>query len=75
MDDNLGYEGTRKMIKEIKKHSRLQDIQIILMKSSNWNYNVIDDVEDYLLKESISADLLDITISNNVGRMRTALAP
>lgn len=74
LDDNLGFEETRKMIRDIKRHTRLQDTQIILMKSSNWNYNVIDDVEDYLLKESISADLLDITISNNIGRMRTALA-
>ena len=74
LDDNLDYEDTRKLIKEIKKHSKLQDIQIILMKSSNWNYNVIDDVEDYFLKESINAALLDVTISNNVGRSRSALA-
>ena len=73
MDDNLDYNATRKMIKDIKKHSRLQDTQIILMKSSNWNYNVIDDVEDYLLKESINAQLLDVTISNNVGRARSIL--
>jgi hypothetical protein len=38
------------------------------MKSSNWNYHVIDDVEDYLLKESISSEILDITISNNMLR-------
>ena len=74
IDDNLDYNDTKKMIRDVKKHTRLQDTQIILMKSSNWNYNVIDNVEDYLLKESINADLLDVTISNNIGRLRSAVA-
>jgi len=68
LDDNLDYEGTRKLIREMKRHPKVRDTQIILMKSSNWNYHVIDDVEDYLLKESISSEILDITISNNMLR-------
>jgi PleD family two-component response regulator len=68
LDDNMDYDGTRKLVREIKRHAKIRDTQIILVKSSNWNYNVIDDVEDYLLKESINSEILDTTISNNIYR-------
>lgn len=68
LDDNMDYDGTRKLVKEIKRDAKVRNTQIILMKSSNWNYNVYDNVEDYLLKESINSEILDTTISNNMHR-------
>lgn len=72
LDDNLDYGDTQKMLKETRKNARLHNVQVILMKSSNWNYQVIEDVEDYLLKESIDTKILDTTISNNVYRAHSA---
>lgn len=72
LDDNLDYEGTQKMLREVRKHARLNNVRVILMKSSNWNFSVIEDVEDYLLKESIDSKILDTTISNNLYRARSA---
>jgi PleD family two-component response regulator len=72
LDDNLDYEGTQKMLREVRKHARLNNVRVILMKSSNWNFSVIEDVEDYLLKGSIDSKILDTTISNNLYRARSA---
>lgn len=66
IDDNLVSDDIVKMIRVLRHNTRTKDIKIIVLKSSNWNYNVIDDVDDYILKDTIKADILDKIIDKSL---------
>lgn len=59
IDDNLLLDDIKKLIRVLRQNVKTQHIKIIALKSSNWNFNVIDNVDDYLLKNSINAEVLD----------------
>ena len=44
------------------------------MKSSNWNYHVLDDVDDYILKSTIDAKTIDRLISKNLNTTESQIA-
>jgi len=66
IDDNLVLDDINKFVRVMKQNSKTKQIKIIVLKSSNWNYNVIDHVDDYILKETVKADVLDRLIKNNL---------
>lgn len=69
IDDNLLGDDINKLVKVLKSNARTKDIKVIVLKSSNWNYNVIDNVDDYILKETVNTGLLDRLIYRNVHRL------
>lgn len=66
IDDNLVLDDIHKMVRILKHNSKTKHIKIIALKSSNWNFNVIDNVDDYILKDAIKADLIDRIIEKNL---------
>ena len=66
IDDNLVLDDINKFVRILKQNSKTKQIKIIVLKSSNWNYLVIDHVDDYILKETINADVIDKLIQNNL---------
>ncbi len=59
IDDNLLLDDVKKLIRVLRQNAKTQHIKIFALKSSNWNYNVINNVDDYILKSSINAKVLD----------------
>ena len=53
IDDNLVFDDIIKLIRVLKSNSKTRHIKVIALKSSNWNFNVIDNVDDYILKDTI----------------------
>ncbi len=68
IDDNLLLDDINKLVKVLKSNAKTKDIKIIALKSNNWNYNVIDNVDDYILKNTISSGMLDRIIDKNLHR-------
>ena len=66
IDDNLLSDDINKLIKVLRHNAKTKDIKIILLKSTNWNYNVIDNVDDYILKDTVNSGLLDRLIYKNL---------
>jgi DNA-binding response OmpR family regulator len=66
LDDNLDYREMKIFTDEIKSQSRFSHLKIILMKSSNQKYVLLEQVEDYLLKNAISTEMLDKVITSQM---------
>lgn len=66
VDDNLPLDDIQKMVRVLRQNSKTKEIKIIVLKSSNWNYTVIDNVDDYILKDTVKADLIDRLIDKNL---------
>ena len=66
IDDNLILDDIQKLIRVLRQNTKTKLIKIIALKSSNWNYHIIDNVDDYLLKDAIRADVLDRIIVKNL---------
>ena len=62
----LGPDDIRKMMRVLRQNAKTKNIKVIVLKSSNWSNKVIDNVDDYLLKDSIDADMLDNIIEKNI---------
>jgi PleD family two-component response regulator len=66
IDDNLFIDDINKLIRVLNQNTKTKSIKIIVLKSSNWNYNVIDNVNDYVLKDTINGNVLDQLIQKNL---------
>lgn len=65
LDDNLPSDDINRFMKVLRNSSRTREIRTILLKSSNWNLHIFDHMDDYILKETITIDVLDRLISRN----------
>jgi PleD family two-component response regulator len=74
IDDNLLLDDVKKMIRILKHNAKTKDIKIITLKSSNWGYKIIDDVDDYILKDAINTHKLDRLIQKNLNSLVNQLA-
>jgi PleD family two-component response regulator len=66
IDDNLMVGDINKLVKVLKSNAKTKDIKLIVLKSNNWNYNVVDNVDDYILKNTIASGMLDRIIEKNL---------
>jgi CheY-like chemotaxis protein len=66
VDDNLGSKDIQKMVLILKNNLKTRNIKVIVLKSSNRSFQVIDNVDDYILKDSINAKTLDRIIDKNL---------
>ena len=69
VDDNLGSKDIQKMVLVLKNNLKTRNIKVIVLKSSNRSFQVIDNVDDYILKDSINAKTLDRIIDKNLHPM------
>ena len=66
VDDNLGSNDIQKMVMILRKNFKTRNIKVIVLKSSNRSFQVIDNVDDYILKDSVNARTLDRIIVKNL---------
>jgi len=66
IDDNILLEDINRLNKVLKSNSKTSDIKLIVLKSSNWSYQVVDNVDDYILKDTVNSGLLDKLIHKNL---------
>lgn len=66
IDDNMIIDDINKMIRVLKQNTKTKDIKIVALKSSNWNYSVIDKVDDYILKDAINTVAMERIIDKNL---------
>ena len=69
VDDNLGSNEIQKMVLVLKNNIKTRSIKVIVLKSSNRSFKVIDNVDDYILKDSINAQSLDRIIDKSLHRI------
>ena len=69
VDDNLPLGDIQKMVRVLRQNTKTRNIKIIVLKSSNWNYTVIDNVDDYILKDTIQGEVIDNIIAKNLNRL------
>ena len=74
IDDNLNLDDLQKLVRILRQNAKTKHTKIIALKSSNWNYHIIDNVDDYILKDSISASILDKLIEKNINPLKHQLA-
>lgn len=70
LDDNLVVDQIKTFFRKIKSNSNLSNIPIVLLKSANLNSEASNDVNDYLLKNAIDAEVLNKTIEKNIRRIK-----
>ena len=66
IDDNLDGEATKKLIHQLRNNAFTRHTPIIFLKGSNWNFTVMEKVDDYILKSAIDPKTLDRVISGKV---------
>ena len=66
LDDTLSKHYIKKLIQNLRNHRRTRDIPITLLKSNNHREVVANGIQDFLLKENLSADRLWKTILNSI---------
>ena len=69
IDDNLILDDIQKLARILNQNSKTKHIKIVILKSSNLNYHVIDNVDDFILKDTINADKLDRLIEKNLNTL------
>ena len=74
LDDNLFIDDINKLIRVLSQNAKTKSIKIIVLKSSNWNYTVIDNVDDYILKDTINGNVLDRLIQKNLNQLEQQYA-
>ena len=66
VDDNLGVKRIQKMALVLRQNPKTSNIKVIVLKSSNRNNQVINEVDNYILKESINTKSLDGVIDKSM---------
>lgn len=73
LDDNLVIDQLKGFLHKIKENTRLRNIPVVLLKSSNLNFGVSNDVQDFLLKGNLSTEILSNTIEKNISLIKKLL--
>lgn len=65
IDDNLGKSQLKKLMKRLTTNRKTRDIPITILKNSNTGYSV-ENAQDFLLKDAVTADILRSSIINSM---------
>jgi len=67
LDDTVAImENMKEFIDKFRKNSKISNIPVVLMKSSNVCTALSNHVEDYLMKGSLTTEVLSNTIEKNL---------
>lgn len=73
LDDNMVIDQLKALLQKIKDNTRLKNIPVVLLKSSNLNFAVSNEVQDFLLKGNLSTEILSNTIDKNISLIKKLL--
>jgi hypothetical protein len=65
IDDNLERLHIKKLLKGLSGNSKTRDIPITVIKNSNYKEG-FGDVQDYVLKDSLTSESLFLSINNSI---------
>ena len=72
IDDNIGREELLQAVSALSSSRKTKDIPITVLKNSNYRESIAShSIQDYLLKQNLSADALYSTIRNTLRFRRT----
>ncbi len=73
IDDRFNRTKLNRLIKRIHRNPRTRDIPVTLLKSNNEDLGLTADIDNYVLKENLSAENLYFTILNSRRLRRTSI--
>ena len=73
IDDRLNSQKLNRLIKRIHRNVHTHEIPVTILKSSNNEFSIEAEVDDYLLKENIDADHLRLSILNSRRLRKTSI--
>lgn len=73
IDDNMPLDDIHKLVVVMRQNAKTKSIKVIALKSTNWNFSVINDVDDYILKDSVRPRILDRIIEKNLNPLEKHL--
>jgi len=73
LDDNIVVDQLKLFIKKIKENTKFRNIPIVLLKSSNFNFAMGNEVQDFLLKGNLTTEILSNTIDKNTTLIKKLL--
>ncbi|MCW5912450.1 MAG: response regulator [Cyclobacteriaceae bacterium] len=71
LDDNLGSTGLRLIVQALQTHRKTKDIPVTVLKNSNYIDTINAGVMDYVLKQSVTGDVLYTAFMNSLKFRRT----
>ena len=71
LDDNIIVDHLKSFVSKLKESSKLRNIPVVLLKSSNFNFTLANDVQDFLLKGNLTTEILSNTIEKNVKSIKS----
>ena len=66
IDDNMEKFKLTKLVKRLRSHSRTKHIPIAIIKNSNYEEPPVQDVQEFLWKDSLTPERLQNSILNSI---------
>ena len=73
IDDRLNRRKLNRLIKRIHRNPKTREIPVTLLKSSNNEFRINAEIDDYILKENLTPENLKKTIINSRRLRRTSI--
>ena len=73
IDDRLNKTKLNRLIKRIHRNPKTREIPVTVLKSNNDELGIVADVDNYILKENLTAENLHNTIVNSRRLRETSL--
>lgn len=73
LDDRLNKKKLSRLIKRLHRNPKTREIPVTLLKSTNSEFRISGEIDDYVLKDSMTADDLRRAIMNSRRRRRTSI--
>lgn len=65
VDDNLGHTVLQTMIAVFRRMKKTREIPITILKSSNYSGTIYNGIQNYVLKQNLSAESLYLALHNS----------
>lgn len=73
IDDNIGKLELKNAVRALNKERKTKDVPITILKSSNYHEAINNGVMNYVLKESLTGELLYTALKNSMKSIKTQL--
>lgn len=73
IDDRLNHRKLNRLIKRIHRNAHTHDIPVTILKSSNDEFAIDAEVDDYILKANLGAERLRFSILNSIRLRKTSI--
>ena len=73
IDDSMNKRRMKRLINRLHRNPNTRDIPVTLLKSSNHQFLINADIDNYILKDNLTAENLHRTIMNSGNLRRTSI--